>query len=51
VGGVVDALKSAGKFNNTDNKAKDPTYASGATTLRGLHDQLKSWFGDGCWVP
>ena len=34
-----------------DNKAKDPTYASDATTLRGLHDQLKSCVGDGCWVP
>jgi len=34
-----------------NNKAKDPSYADAAATLRALHDKLKSCAGDGCWVP
>jgi N-acetylglucosamine-6-sulfatase len=34
-----------------ENKAHDPNYASDLATLQGVHDQLKSCVGPGCWVP
>ena len=34
-----------------ENKVHDPSYASNIATLRGIHDELKSCAGSGCWIP
>lgn len=36
--------------NETENKATDPAYAADLTTLRALHETLKTCSGASCWV-
>jgi N-acetylglucosamine-6-sulfatase len=34
-----------------ENKAHDPSYVLDIAALRGIHDNLKSCLGAGCWIP